>query len=195
MERSKWKINSKCDENKRANYDKICSICLAKDYEASNGSGKTQSNNPLITPCLCVGKRSHQHKRCIEEWIEQTGVSSCPFCLVRYEYSKKNKSFWSYLKDFEAENELMINLMAFLFALYLFMVGLSICSYYIQQGGIEIDHEWFSLILFCLVCTGTVLLFIGIVSFSLNTTLHYYLRYSLWRTTNFKVNIKAYEVA
>lgn len=195
MEKSKWKVSSKCDENKRANYEKICSICLSKDYKATNGSAETRSNNPLITPCLCVGKRSHQHKRCIEDWIEQTGTSSCPFCFVRYEYSRKNKGFLSYLRDFEAENELLINLMAFLFAIYLFIVGLSICCYYIQQGGMAIDHGCFSLILFCLVCTGTVLLFIGIVSFSLKTILHHYLRYSLWKTTNFKVNVKAYEVS
>lgn len=186
MEKSGWKINPEYDENNRVDYDKFCSICLSKDSQALKSKG------PLITPCLCVGKRSHQHKRCIENWIEQTGVAGCPFCFVRYEYSKERKSFWSYLEACQLENELVYSSMTYLFAIYLFIVGLSVCDHYI--GQIAFHHEWFPLILFCFVCTGTVLLFVGIVSLCLDTMLRHHLRYSLWKTSQFKINLKAYEI-
>lgn len=119
MKRSQWKINTSL-ESKRARYDTICSICFREPTR----------RNPLITPCLCLGERARQHKSCIEDWIEETGAASCPFCFVRYEYSRKRKSFWSYLKDCELERDFVVSLTAFALSLYLFLVGLSVCYHY-----------------------------------------------------------------
>lgn len=119
MKRSQWKINTSL-ERKRAHYDTICSICFREPTR----------RNPLVTPCLCLGERARQHKSCIEEWIEETGAASCPFCFVRYEYSRERKSFWSYLRDCELERDFVVSLTAFALSLYLFLVGLSVCYHY-----------------------------------------------------------------
>lgn len=153
-----WRINLNI-RNKRADYDKICSICLSDSPSytdngescyhwfrlswltrlwARHKSLASYDDNPLISPCLCTGKRSHQHKRCIENWIEQTGASDCPFCFVRYEYTRRRKSFWSYVKDCEfGVRDLRVSLAAFVFASYLFLVGLSVCHHYVStiNGG------------------------------------------------------------
>lgn len=140
MVRSQWKINTSI-QSKRAEYDKICSICL-RDSSENNTTTRTSSsssmsssygnahNNPLITPCLCAGIRSHQHKRCIEQWIEQTGSVSCPFCFVRYEYTRERKSFWSYMNDSELEHDFLVSSAAIVLSLYLFLVGASVCYHH-----------------------------------------------------------------
>lgn len=150
MKRSHWRINFSI-RSKRVDYDRICSICLSEspsyyddhvDYSPWSWLTRLWRSkpdscdyNPLISPCLCAGKRSHQHKRCIENWIEQTGASDCPFCFVRYEYLRKRKSFWSYVKECELEREFRVGLTAFAFASYLFLVGLSVCHHYILEDN------------------------------------------------------------
>lgn len=131
MKRSQWKINTSL-ESKRANYETICSICFLDTSKRSRNDDERR--NPLLTPCLCLGSRARQHKRCIEEWIEETGAVSCPFCFVRYEYTRKRKSFWSYLKDCELERDFVVSLTAFALSLYLFLVGLSICYHYVMAA-------------------------------------------------------------
>lgn len=133
MKRSQWKINTSL-ESKRAKYDTICSICFLNS-EQEQQKKENERGNPLITPCLCLGSRARQHKRCIEEWIEETGAASCPFCFVRYEYSRKRKNFWSYLKECELERDFVVSLTAFALSLYLFLVGLSICYHYVSAAN------------------------------------------------------------
>lgn len=280
MKRSHWKINTSV-KNKRADFSEICSICLVDSPK-----------DPLIAPCLCLGKRSHQHKRCIEDWIEQTGASSCPFCHVRYEYTRKRKSFWSYVKDCELEHDFLVSITAFAFSLYLFIVGLAICCHYVVTAHRQFDsrkergfnhhhhhrdhtveserlagsqvmtnssnvskyfysmmkanlmkliiaircwlfgytmvqesvkvsgpvvavgqddnfgtssrhqyddddytNSWLTMLLFCFVCSATVVLFIAIVSMSMNIVFRHYVRYWLWSETHFKVEIKPYDLS
>lgn len=223
MKQSHWKIKTNL-KSKRADFKKICSICLADSSSVCGQSSK------LITPCLCVGTRSHQHEQCIEEWIEQTGAASCPFCNVHYEFTRKKKSFMSYVRDCELEQDFLVGLAAFAFTFYLFLVGLAVCYHYLfaiykcdpqtlpvqnvdklvaSSNWSELEkivechkstrdfnqaHSWPSLVLFCVVCTATVLLAIGIISAGLNTLLRHYVKYLLWSRTNFKVTIKPYRL-
>lgn len=222
MERSQWKINTSL-KNKPLDYSQICSICLSDSkVEQLNQQyhlfGKfvrkenLRDKNSLISPCLCADIRSHQHKRCIEEWIEQTGVTSCPFCFVKYDYSRKRKSFWSYVKDCELEHEFFVSLVALSFSIYLFLVGLTVCYHYII-ASINSDTEnfpahsnnkqefmmlndytesWYTFILFCFICSTTGLLLIGIVSVSLKLIFRHYVKYWLWSRTHYSVDIKPY---
>lgn len=215
MKKSQWKIDTSL-ESKRADYTQICSICLSSDSPeysncsnqkgsmtvTNNGSSNSSSSNnnnkcsssrknPLITPCLCSGMRSHQHKRCIEQWIEETGTTSCPFCFVRYEYTRKRKSFWSYVRDSELEKEFLVTLGALVFSLYLFLVGISVCYHYATIS----PTSWASMISFCFACTASVLLFIGIISTSLSIIFHHYAKYWLWSKTHFSVDVSPYKLA
>lgn len=184
MERSQWKINTDI-RSKRIDYDRICSICL------SEGGKFTRKDNPLISACLCLGFRSNQHKLCIEEWIEQTGTRSCPFCFVTYDYARKRKSFWSYIIDCELEYEFSVSLLALALGIYLFLTGLSVSYYSIVSADNNIYASWLSLILFSFVSTSTLLLMIGILSTGLNLIFRHYIRYWLWSRTHFKVDIKS----
>lgn len=262
-------------------------LSLAKKVSSSNCR-----ENPLISPCLCADFRSHQHKRCIESWIEQTGATSCPFCLVRYDYTRRRKSFWSYIKDCELEQDFLVSIAAFALATYLFLVGLAICYHYLftsykcgsnsnypptiaadgtssfatssatvaspegestryssttcchtndistplpptSQRACGAHHHyhqqliasspstwsdesrnkfdealechliqrqyktrtWLSMILFSFACTSNALLFIGIVSLGSKTVFRHYLRYTIWSKTNFRVDVRPYQLA
>lgn len=129
MKNSGWNIRTDC-ENKRADFRKICSICLVDSQQLKCPRFGGGGGGRLIKPCLCNDARSYQHERCIEEWIEMTGSATCPFCNVRYEYTRKKKSFWEYISHNELEYDFLIGLLAFLFSLYLFLVGMTVCYYY-----------------------------------------------------------------
>lgn len=205
MKRSKWKINTSL-ESKRLDYERVCSICLSMEETSSNttrGDGKFAAN-PLMRPCLCSGFRSRQHKLCIESWLEQTGATSCPFCLVRYDYTRKRKNFWSYVTDCELEYEFTMSLLSLSFSCYLFLIGSAVCYDYIFEKSDSGDgggsshfangSNWLSLMVFCFVCTATVLLMIAIVSIGLSVALRHYIRFWLWSATHFRVEIREYSL-
>lgn len=228
MKHSQWKVQLNAN-SKRIDYKQICSICLRDGGTVSHSI----EDQTLITPCLCSGIRSHQHKRCIEEWIELTGASSCPFCLVRYDFTRKKKSFWTYIKDCELQGDFLVSIAAFLFSFYLFLIGLAVCYSYmfavykcdhvsinnqllleepmLESASSWVDlerlvdcyrfakqlddsHSWSSIALFCVVCTSTVLLFIGIFSLGLNMIFRHYIKYLIWSKTNFRVSVRSYQI-
>ena len=117
---------------KRVDFRRICSICLGDGRQVDGTSDEGQANGQdlLIRPCLCVGNRSYQHKRCIEEWIESTGAVSCPFCQVHYDFVRKKKSFWTYIRDCACLNDCLVNIAALTFSLYLLLIGSAVCYNY-----------------------------------------------------------------
>lgn len=191
MPRSQWKINTSFTGG-RIDFSRICSICLTDD-----------PTSPLITPCLCTGKQSHQHKKCIESWIEQTGATSCPFCLVRYEYSKRRKNFWSYVKDCGLEQEFLVESACFALSLYLFLVSLTVCCQFIftineppppTSTTAGTSNSWTSWLGATLFCIATALLLIGIISMSLNLAFRHYVRYWLYSRNQFMVDVQPYRL-
>lgn len=133
MPRSGWRIKTDNASNKRADFNKICSICLQDSPETGDST--------LVAPCLCSGFRSYQHKGCIEDWIERSGVVSCPFCQVVYNSTKSKKGFFCYIKECGLERDFLLNLAVSLYGLYLFLVGLSVCyTYSFSTYGCDSDE-------------------------------------------------------
>lgn len=247
MKRSKWKVKQFVEDYKIKDYSGICSICLSDD-PIDNQTGEVLKG-PLIGPCLCIGSKAHQHKRCIENWIEQTGSSSCPFCMVRYEFTRKRKTFWSYVKAGELEKDIMITGATFAFALYLFLLGLSICWHNIfnknstgmnlderhitlindtfrelkdsfeinSEPRLALEHQikwfnqhylpmidpvstditssWLMTAIFCFSSITTVLLTISLISIGSGLVIRHLIRYWIWASSNFTVDVKEYRLA
>lgn len=199
MRRSQWKINNTFAEGKLADFSKICSICLSDLPIVINGKEKvTQSE--LISACLCSGVRAKQHKCCIENWIELTGATSCPFCLVRFEYRRKRRSFCSYVRECQLEQDMLATLTTLAFSLYLFTVGLSTCLHYLlydtqnDEQYYSVAQSWTSLVVFCFVCALTTTLLLAIISLALNTIVRHSISYHLWSRTYFKVDVRPYKL-
>lgn len=107
------------------------------ESSSSSSNHATALRAVLISPCLCTGTRAHQHKICIEKWIEQTGVTSCPFCSVRYDYTKHRKSFWAYLRESDIDwIAVRTSAGALAIATYLVLVGSYICNMYMDATRI-----------------------------------------------------------
>lgn len=135
MKQSQWTIKTDSSVD-RSDFSRICSFCLIDSSEdkVSNDRGS------LITACLCTGRRSHSHERCIGEWIEQTGANSCPFCNVRYEFTRKKKSFLCYITECGLKNDFIISAAALAYSFHLFIVGLSVCYNFLFSNH-ECDSE------------------------------------------------------
>lgn len=190
MQRSQWKVNGILDDTNLVDCKNLCSICLSDD-PIDNESGRSLLS-PLINACLCVGFRAQQHKLCLENWLEQSGCTSCPFCKVRYELVRYKRGYLDYLRhlvrlsshagkhalmgwssqataaaitslpldrqqamqtsqsqlqlgsvislstslSLNLGHDFLINLVTFVFCVYLFLVGLAVCLHYISLASL-----------------------------------------------------------
>lgn len=39
----------------------------------------------LITPCHCKGSIAYVHRKCLERWINQEGMTQCDLCNCKFE--------------------------------------------------------------------------------------------------------------
>lgn len=221
MERGRWRIktdpNDKVD---RVNELKdICSICLSEPELQRNRLTRTKESNELISICLCSGHRPRVHKRCIEDFIELSGCTSCPFCMVRYDYTTSRKGFLAYIREQHLERDFATGAAAIGFSVYLFLIGFSICyntlvddkydkelikahnlqeKYIGKTSGAQLWQRagfgWARWTLFCFTCTLTTLFLMIIVSTILNLLIRQIFRYKFWARTHLKVNIKPYRL-
>lgn len=205
MERGRWRINLNSSKQgvQLDEFKNICSICLSESSLQRYGEPKTGQQSKLIAVCLCSGLRPFVHKRCIENWIEVSGCTSCPFCLVRYDLTARRKSIIAYIRELHLERELIIGISALALSLYLFLLGFSICYDFIYHDAhynrllriVKIQSEliertlgnctwalraelglpkW---LLFCITCILTALFLMIIVYTMLNLLIRLFLRY------------------
>ncbi len=52
-----------------------CKICKDTHNEV---------NDPLISPCKCIGTMHFVHRKCIETWVNTSGSDVCPECRQTY---------------------------------------------------------------------------------------------------------------
>ena len=60
--------------SKTSDYPDICRICHC---EGTN-------DEPLISPCYCLGTMQYLHQSCLQRWIKSAGVKSCE--LWKFEF-------------------------------------------------------------------------------------------------------------
>jgi hypothetical protein len=61
----------------------ICRICHC---EGTN-------DEPLISPCLCLGTMQYLHQSCLQRWIKSAGVKSCELCKFEFIMHSEIKPF------------------------------------------------------------------------------------------------------
>lgn len=61
----------------------ICRICHCE--------GTTEE--PLISPCLCMGTMQYLHQSCLQHWIKSAGVKSCELCKFEFIMHAEIKPF------------------------------------------------------------------------------------------------------
>lgn len=209
MKQSQWKINNTLDETNLLDYSTICCICFSQDpIDSETGES---FHSPLISACLCIGIKSKQHRYCIEDWIEKSGATTCPFCGVKYEFKRKQRGYFDYIRslirinyrndhrddhhdDNHNDHDSLINLFTLVFLIYLFLIGLAVCLHYISITGnnnnIVISKPGLGqLMIFCFVGISTILLFLSIISMSMETVFLHYVKFRLWSSNHFKITV------
>ena len=64
-------------------YLDICRICHCEGT----------IDEPLISPCLCLGTMRYLHQSCLQRWIKSAGVKSCELCKFDFIMHSELKPF------------------------------------------------------------------------------------------------------
>ncbi|CAM4887791.1 unnamed protein product [Rotaria socialis] len=71
-----------------SNSPDICRICHCE----------TTKDEPLISPCLCLGTMQYLHQSCLQRWIKSSGVKSCELCKFEFIMHSEVKPFKQWQK-------------------------------------------------------------------------------------------------
>ena len=76
-------ISLSSSSSKTSDCPDICRICHC---EGTN-------DEPLISPCLCLGTMQYLHQACLQRWIKSAGVKSCELCKFDFLMHAEIKPF------------------------------------------------------------------------------------------------------
>jgi hypothetical protein len=69
--------------SKTSDYPDICRICHCEGT----------IDEPLISPCYCLGTMQYLHQSCLQRWIKSAGVKSCELCKFEFIMHSEIKPF------------------------------------------------------------------------------------------------------
>ncbi|CAF1554439.1 unnamed protein product [Adineta ricciae] len=74
--------------SKASDYPDICRICHCEGT----------LEEPLISPCYCLGTMQYLHQACLQRWIKSSGVKSCELCKFEFIMHSEIKPFKQWQK-------------------------------------------------------------------------------------------------
>ena len=77
------KVSLSSASSKTSDNPDICRICHCEDT----------IDEPLISPCLCLGTMQYLHQSCLQRWIKSAGVKSCELCKFEFIMHSEIKPF------------------------------------------------------------------------------------------------------
>jgi hypothetical protein len=86
------KLSFSSTSSKTSDCPDICRICHC---EGTN-------DEPLISPCLCLGTMQYLHQSCLQRWIKSAGVKSCELCKFDFIMHSEIKPFKQVRNIFES---------------------------------------------------------------------------------------------
>jgi len=89
-EKLKHQISCSSTSSKTGDCPDICRICHC---DGTN-------DEPLISPCLCLGTMQYLHQSCLQRWIKSSGVKSCELCKFDFIMHSEIKPFKQVEKNF-----------------------------------------------------------------------------------------------
>ncbi|UJR29067.1 hypothetical protein I4U23_010281 [Adineta vaga] len=147
---------------------------LSRQMSLSSTSSKTSDNpdicrichcestpdEPLISPCLCLGTMQYLHQSCLQRWIKSAGVKSCELCKFEFIMHSEIKPFnqWQKLDMNVVERRKIMcsvafNLIAVTCVLWSFYVLIEKTREEVKQGKLQWPF-WTKLIVVAIGFTG-----------------------------------------
>jgi hypothetical protein len=80
---SSRRVSLSSSSSKTSDYTDICRICHCEGTD----------DEPLISPCLCLGTMQYLHQSCLQRWIKSAGVKSCELCKFEFIMHSEIKPF------------------------------------------------------------------------------------------------------
>ena len=77
------KLSLSSSSSKTSDYPDICRICHCEGT----------IDEPLISPCSCLGTMQYLHQSCLQRWIKSAGVKSCELCKFEFIMHAEIKPF------------------------------------------------------------------------------------------------------
>ena len=77
------KLSLSSSSSKTSDYPDICRICHCEGT----------ADEPLISPCSCLGTMQYLHQSCLQRWIKSAGVKSCELCKFEFIMHAEIKPF------------------------------------------------------------------------------------------------------
>ena len=71
------------NSSKNSDFPDICRICHCEDT----------LDEPLISPCYCLGTMQYLHQSCLQRWIKSSGIRSCELCKFEFIMHSEIKPF------------------------------------------------------------------------------------------------------
>lgn len=87
-ETSRRKLSFSSTSSKTSDSPDICRICHCEGT----------IDEPLISPCLCLGTMQYLHQACLQRWIKSAGVKSCELCKFEFIMHSEIKPFKQWQK-------------------------------------------------------------------------------------------------
>jgi hypothetical protein len=85
--------------SKTSDYPDICRICHCEGT----------IDEPLISPCYCLGTMQYLHQSCLQRWIKSAGVKSCELCKFEFIMHSEIKPFKQVRKKTNRLNSFQFN--------------------------------------------------------------------------------------
>ena len=76
-------MSSSSSSSRTSDCPDICRICHCEGTD----------DEPLISPCLCLGTMQYLHQACLQRWIKSAGVKSCELCKFEFIMHSEIKPF------------------------------------------------------------------------------------------------------
>ena len=80
---TRQRSSSSSSSSKTSECPDICRICHCE----------STPDEPLISPCLCLGTMQYLHQACLQRWIKSAGVKSCELCKFEFIMRSEIKPF------------------------------------------------------------------------------------------------------
>ena len=152
-----------------------CRICYKRFEESEVTAGQ------VINPCNCQGMYAFTHKQCIETRLAMNGHTSCDICRFPFVMKRYRKSCRDWIKIFPNKEEIIELSIRWLNLANITIIWLITLNY----SHYPITYLWKYVLWFFTVFRFSVLLYLSIC-----LVWELYLNFSLWKTKNFRVEVK-----
>ncbi|KAF7488481.1 hypothetical protein SSS_06054 [Sarcoptes scabiei] len=154
-----------------------CRLCLEPE--------NSERQEMTFLPNLCYCQESNYHRKCLTEWIENSGFTSCHRCQCDYDVIYQSRSLLDFL--WTTKEDLIRTLqkiLRFINILHITLIVLFVCCLSNLSSSISINYK---IILMILVLIRSYFNLKSLYYYCVSTSKHF----TEWKRSHFNVLLKS----